>query len=85
MRRRVDLAALEESLALALNNALMGDGWSRSLQYRLETVARAELRRVGLENARVKVEYAKGLIEVDVRLPPQGPRVRAIRLRLGVG
>lgn len=83
MRRRVDLAALEEDLEAALMNAMMGDAWGRGLQGRLELVAKATLHRYGLSRARVRVTGGRGLVEVAVDLPQQGPRVQSIQLRFG--
>lgn len=81
--RRVDLASLEDRLGVALELALMGDGWSRSLQSRLETVTRQELDALGLRRAQVRVSGDRGGVAVEVRLPTAGPRVQTLCIRFG--
>lgn len=75
--------SLAEELEAALDDALQGDPPGPLLGKRLERVARAILLRRGLGDARVFVDCSPRGTEVHVVLPPDGPRVRELRVRVG--
>jgi hypothetical protein len=79
------MPSLEAQLEAALMDAMQGDAWSPLLAGRLQREARAVLMRHGLGQARVTVSYQRGVVQVDIGLPPGPRRVRQLTLRLASG
>ena len=67
----------------ALLDAVLGEPRGPLLARRLERVARAILLRAGQPRAVVSVQDTPAGMEVVVLLPPAGPRVRQLVIRLG--
>jgi hypothetical protein len=74
--------SLEAELEGALTDAVGGDPPGPQLAKRLERVARAILLRRGLGAARAVVQSDAHGTVVHVVLPPEGARVREIRVRV---
>ena len=81
---RLDVPRLEAELEGAVLDCLGGDPWGSALQARIETQLKAVLYRHGLKRFSVQVWNPGDGVHVDVRLPPAGPTVREVVLRVHV-
>ncbi len=78
-------SALKQTLLEALELELVGEQRGPRLIGRLKTVTRGILLQHGLDGAQVEVSAQGASVGVQVRLPAKGPRVRVIRLTIGIG
>lgn len=81
-REPAEAPSLEDLLEGALTDALGGDPPGPQVARRLERIAREILLRHGLGAARVVARSDAHETVVHVLLPPAGPQVRELRLRI---
>jgi hypothetical protein len=79
----VNRARLDEEIEEALGWLVEGRPADGSLELDAREAIRQVLLRHGVRGARILVQCARGVLHVDVQLPPELPRVRQVRLRIG--
>ena len=74
---------LQEEIQFALENAVVGKALRPYMVGQLKRTAQGILFRHRIRNAQIEVSQQGPGFSVSITLPPQGPIVKAVRLRFG--
>ena len=76
------LATVQDELQFALEDAVVGQNLSAGLVHQLKRTAKNVLYRKNIKQSQIHVQQQGAGFVVTVLIPPQGPIVQMVRLRI---